>query len=79
MNVVVVGQGEVVELYTDHRGLKTFVQRLSQAKETYTQKLSELGKGFSAVIFSCKIIAVFSLSWLVGWRNTLGVISESKV
>ena len=39
-----------MELKTDHNGLKTFAQQLRKARDNYTQKLTELGQGFTTAI-----------------------------
>ena len=38
-------QGEIVELYTSHQGLKRYVHRLKQARDSYRVRLNILSSG----------------------------------
>ena len=49
-----------MELKTDHNGLKTFAQQLRKARDNYTQKLTELGQGFTTSIKTTNISKIFA-------------------
>ncbi|CAI8007237.1 von Willebrand factor A domain-containing protein 3A [Geodia barretti] len=73
--------GEIVELYADHQALKKFTQRLMQARESYSQKLREIGKGWrnalgcvseSKVLFLVDI----SSSMAIGFKDLQAALAD---
>ena len=61
-----------MELYADHQALKKFTQRLMQARESYSQKLREIGKGLPQLLSSGILYILFQAG------DTLLVVSLNQ-